>query len=190
MMNVYDNGMLYKNICVFCGAQNGVNPQFASWSYALGSAIATNQQTLVFGGGSNGLMGQVARGAIAANGKVIGIIPHQLKSKEGLTAQLTQVHFVETMGERKRLMDEYTNAYVVLPGGVGTLDELFDVWATAQTGFHQKPIIIANWSGYYDGLLSFLEQCIQEGFANQTHMEKITVVTSLEELMQNLSSSH
>ena len=181
--------MMYKNICVFCGSRNGVDPNFPKWSYELGSYIAKNQQTLIFGGGGNGLMGQVAHGALDANGKVIGIIPNQLQPKEGLVVNLTKAHFVNTMGERKQLMDDYADAYVVLPGGVGTFDELFDVWATAQTGFHQKPIFIANWSGYYDSLLLFLNQCVANGFVSDTHFEKIKVVSNLEQLVLGISST-
>ena len=93
------------------------------------------------------------------------------------------------MGERKQLMDDYANAYIVLPGGIGTLDELFDVWATSQTGFHQKPILIANWSGYYDGLISFLKDSIQNGFVSDSHFEKIKIISTVDELIQEISSS-
>ncbi len=181
--------MKFKNICVFCGSRNGADPNFPIWSYELGASIAKNQQTLVFGGGGNGLMGIVAQAALDAKGSVIGIIPHQLQSKEGLVENLTKAYFVKTMGERKQLMDDYANAYIVLPGGIGTLDELFDVWATSQTGFHHKPILIANWSGYYDGLISFLKDSIQNGFVSDSHFEKIKIISTVDELIQEISSS-
>jgi len=179
--------MMNKNICVFCGSRPGTDPNFATWAYALGAQIAKNNQVLVFGGGGSGLMGLLAQGALDAQGQVIGIIPNQLQVKEGLVDHLTKVHHVQTMGERKQIMDQYANAYVIIPGGVGTFDELFDVWATSQTGFHSKPIILANWSGYYDGLLSFLRQCVTGGFMSESHFEKIQVVNSLEELLNTLA---
>jgi uncharacterized protein (TIGR00730 family) len=178
-----------KNICVFCGSRPGKDPQFATWAYALGTQIANNNQVLVFGGGGGGLMGTLAHGALDANGQVIGIIPKHLQVQEALVEHLSEVHFVKTMGERKQLMDQFADAYVIIPGGIGTLDELFDVWATAQTGFHSKPIILANWSGYYDGLLSFLHQCVENGFMSSSHFEKIQVVNSQDELYQALSHS-
>ncbi len=178
--------MMMKNICVFCGSRPGIDPNFATWAYTLGSQIANNNQVLVFGGGGGGLMGILAQGALDANGQVIGIIPKQLQVQEALVEHLSKVHFVQTMGERKQLMDQFADAYVIIPGGIGTLDELFDVWATAQTGFHAKPIILANWSGYYDSLLSFLYQCVENGFVSKSHFEKIQVVNSQDELMQAL----
>ena len=187
-INLYYPFKMNKNICVFCGSRPGLDPNFAKWAYTLGSQIANNNQVLVFGGGGSGLMGILAQGALDANGRVIGIIPKQLQIQEALVEHLSKVHFVQTMGERKHLMDQYADAYVIIPGGVGTLDELFDVWATAQTGFHAKPIILANWSGYYDGLLSFLHQCIENGFMSKSHFEKIHVVNSPEELLQAISS--
>ena len=177
-----------KNICVFCGSRLGADPLFATWAYALGSHIAKLHQVLVFGGGGGGLMGNLAQGALDSQGEAIGIIPRQLQAKEGLVENLSKVHYVSTMGERKQIMDEYANVYVIIPGGVGTLDELFDVWANAQTGFHQKTIILANWSGYYDGLISFLNQCVQNGFMDASHFKKIQIVHSLEELVELLAS--
>jgi len=186
-MNLYYPFRMNKNICVFCGSRPGKDPQFATWAYSLGSQIANNNQTLVFGGGGSGLMGILAQGALDSHGQVIGIIPKQLEVQEAVVENLSKVHFVKTMGERKQLMDQFADTYVIIPGGIGTLDELFDVWATAQTGFHVKPIILANWLGYYDGLLSFLYQCVENGFMSTSHFEKIQVVNSQEELLQALS---
>lgn len=178
--------MMKKNICVFCGSRPGINPQFTTWAHDLGTSIAKNQHTLIFGGGGGGLMGSLAQGALDAKGAVVGIIPEQLKAKEVLVENLSKVHFVQSMGERKQIMASYADLYMIIPGGVGTLDELFDVWATAQTGFHQKPIILANWSGYYDGLLTFLQTCVTQGFMSSTHFDKIQVVTSIADLMMEL----
>ena len=172
-----------KNICVFCGSRPGNNPEWFQWALELGAQIAKNQQGLVFGGGSGGLMGQVAKGALGENGTVIGIIPHQLQPKEGLVEHLSEVHYVKTMSERKQRMDEFSDAYIIIPGGVGTLDEFFDVWATAQTGFHQKLIIRANWSGYYDGLISFLKHSVNQGLMAESHFEKIKIVHQPQEVL-------
>jgi len=180
-----------KNICVFCGSRPGNNPDWSNWTYELGVHIAQNNLGLVFGGGGRGLMGQVASGALSANGSVIGIIPHQLEMQEGLVEHLSEIHYVQTMSARKQLMDEFANAYVIIPGGVGTLDEFFEVWATAQTGFHEKLIILANWSGYYDGLINFLKHSVAQGMMSTSHFEKINIVSNLEEvkvLLQQLNA--
>ena len=178
--------MMKKNICVFCGSRPGNDPNFSSWAYALGSHIAKSDHGLVFGGGGGGLMGIVAQGALDHQGQVIGIIPNQLQLKEGLVENLTEVHHVQTMAQRKQLMDDFAQAYIVLPGGIGTLDEFFDVWATAQTGFHTKPIILANWSGYYNPLITFLNESIDHGFMSKSHWDKVKVVNSLEDLVQTI----
>jgi uncharacterized protein (TIGR00730 family) len=137
------------NIAVFCGSRFGSVPEWKNWAFDLGRGIAERGWGLVFGGGSRGLMGQVSEGVIQYQGRVTGVIPENLLSEKPEAEKLTALHYVKTMGERKQLMGQLADAFVIIPGGVGTFDELFDVWASSQIGFHQKSIILANWSGYY-----------------------------------------
>jgi uncharacterized protein (TIGR00730 family) len=175
-----------KNICVFCGSRPGANPDWSTWATQLGSEIAKMGHSLTFGGGAKGLMGNLANGAIDAGGEVIGIIPEQLEKIEGLVEHLTLVHYVKNMSARKELMDQFAEIYVVLPGGIGTMDEFFEVWTTAQVGYHHKPIILVNWSGYYDHLILFLKESAKNGMISDSHFEKILCVESLAELTQTL----
>ncbi len=178
-----------KNICVFCGSRLGSTNQWSTWAKDLGQGIATRNWTLVFGGGGNGLMGQLAQGALHQQGRVIGITPHGLQTEQANMAQLTELHYVQTMSERKEMMSNMANAFVIIPGGIGTFDELFEVWATAQIGFHKKPIILANWSGYYDGLIHFLQQSVQHGLMSESHFEKIQIVQTVPETFSCLEKS-
>ena len=152
----------------------------------LGRAIADAGYGLVFGGGSLGLMGIVADAAIKANGHVIGIIPKGLTAREPVQQELQELFVVDDIIERKRLMIEKSMAFVILPGGLGTLDELFEVWTGKQVGAHKKPIIIANWDGYYDKLISFLKQADQHGFLNGDHFDHITITHAVEDTMSTL----
>jgi len=171
-----------KHVCVFCGSRQGSNPDWSEWAEAFGGHIAVLGHTLIFGGGAGGLMGKVAQGAINQGGEVVGIIPEQLIEKEGLVKDLSEVHYVQTMSERKEWMSKLAHAFVILPGGIGTLDEFSEVWTNAQIGFHSKPIILVNWSGYYDHLLYFLESCAKNGMMTDAHFEKIQIVDTPEDL--------
>jgi uncharacterized protein (TIGR00730 family) len=177
-----------KNICVFCGSRSGNNPIWSTWASSFGGYLATKQYGLVFGGGAGGLMGSLAQGSIHAGGKVIGVIPNQLIQQEGLVKELSEVHLVDSLSERKNLMDQLSDIYVVLPGGIGTLDEFSEVWTNAQIGYHEKPIILVNWSGYYDKLIDFFDNCSQNGMMTNKHFSKVHTVHTLEELEQYLES--
>jgi uncharacterized protein (TIGR00730 family) len=144
---------------------------------------------IVFGGGRLGLMGAVAKAAIEANGSVIGIIPKGLTSREPIQQQLTELYVVDDIIERKRLMIEKSDAFLVLPGGFGTLDELFEVWTGLQVGAHQKPIIIANWGGYYDKLLAFLKQADEHGFLNGDHLNGAEIINDVDDIIKALQKS-
>ena len=172
-----------KNICVFCASRQGDNLNTIAKASDLGRAIADSGYGLVFGGGQLGLMGTVASAAIEANGHVIGIIPKGLTSREPVQQELKELFVVDDIIERKRLMIERSAAFVVLPGGLGTLDELFEVWTGKQVGAHNKPVIIANWDGYYDKLIAFLKQADEHGFLNGDHLSHINITHSVEELM-------
>jgi uncharacterized protein (TIGR00730 family) len=134
-------------------------------------------------------MGAVAKAAIEANGSVIGIIPKGLTSREPIQQQLTELFVVDDIIERKRLMMEKSDAFLILPGGLGTLDELFEVWTGLQVGAHTKPIIIANWGNYYDQLLSFLKQADEHGFLNGDHLKGAIVINDIDEILTTLKKS-
>jgi uncharacterized protein (TIGR00730 family) len=177
------------NICVFCGAKDGDNLSTIAKASDLGRGLAEEGFGVVFGGGRYGLMGSVAKAAIESNGRVIGIIPTGLTSREPVQQELTELFVVNDIIERKRLMIEKSDAFLILPGGLGTLDELFEVWTGRQVKAHTKPIIIANWDGYYDKLLSFLHQADHHGFLNGDHLDGVEIVNSVEEVIETLKKS-
>ena len=152
------------SICVYCGSKPGKQPEFAQLATQVGTWIGAHGGQLVYGGGRNGLMGLVAEATMAAGGTVVGIIPSALVDKEWAHHGCTELHVVETMHERKRLMAEKADAFLALPGGIGTFEELFEVWTWRQLGYHHKPVGILNSLGYYDGLMAFIAQVVQAGF--------------------------
>ena len=175
-----------KNVCVFCGSRHGTNPEWTTLADALGKGIAQRGWKLIFGGGGSGLMGAVANATLQNKGEVVGIIPKGLTSEEPVITNLTELHIVKTMRERKEMMDDFSDAFVIIPGGIGTLEELFEVWTARQVGFHDKPVILANWNGYYDKLLEFIHQSHRDGFLTQSHLAKLEVVNTLEEIFESL----
>ncbi|RFO96998.1 TIGR00730 family Rossman fold protein [Rhodoferax lacus] len=158
------------SICVYCGSKPGTNPLFAEAAVAVGQWIAAHGGQLVYGGGSGGLMGIVADATLAAGGRVVGIIPKALVEKEWAHHGCTELHIVDNMHERKRMMAERADAFLALPGGIGTLEELFEVWTWRQLGYHDKPIGLLNTAGYYDGMLAFLAQAVASEFMGDWQM--------------------
>lgn len=154
------------SICVYCGSRPGANPAYADAARFVGTWIARRNGQLVYGGGRNGLMGIAADAALQAGGRVIGIIPKALVEKEWAHEGCTELHIVDTMHERKRMMAEKADAFLALPGGIGTLEELFEVWTWRQLGYHDKPVGILNTAGYYTGLLDFLNASVAQHFMN------------------------
>jgi uncharacterized protein (TIGR00730 family) len=164
-----------RRVCVFCGASAGNDPRYAAAAADLGRALAARSIELVTGGGKVGLMGVVADATLAAGGKVVGIIPRFLEEREVAHRGLNELHVVESLHERKALMHELSDGFVVLPGGFGTLDELMESVTWAQLGLHAKPIGIVNVAGYFDELLSFVEGARSAGFIPAAHGEILTV---------------
>jgi uncharacterized protein (TIGR00730 family) len=162
-------GRTVRSICVFCGSRPGDDPAFATAAAALGSAIARRGLRLVYGGAKVGLMGALANAALAAGGEVIGVIPRGLVSKEIAHDGLQELFLTETMHERKERMILLSDAFVSMPGGWGTYDELFEVLTLAQIGFHDKPSAFLNVLGYFDPLLSLLEHTVAHSFAAPQH---------------------
>ncbi len=175
-----------SHVCVFCGASSGNDPSFARDADALGRALARRGMTLVFGGGSVGLMGAVADGAIAQGGRTIGVITELLHDKELGHRGLTSMHVVKTMHERKMTMALHADAFVVLPGGFGTLDEMFEIIAWAQLGIHAKPVGLVNTSGFYDGLLAFLDHAGASGFLRLNHRLHVIAQRDPDRLLDGL----
>jgi len=174
------------SICVYCGSRPGVDPQFAEAAREVGQWIGRHGGQLVYGGGNNGLMGLVADATLQAGGQVVGVIPESLVIKEFAKRDCTELHVVQTMHERKRLMAERADAFLALPGGIGTFEELFEVWTWRQLGYHDKPVGVLNVAGYYDRLLSFMAQTVDAGFVGTWQMELIQVEQRAERLLPSL----
>ena len=152
------------SLCVYCGSRPGELPAYADAARAVGHEIGRRGWQLVYGGGRAGLMGVVADAALEAGAAVVGVIPRSLMDRELGHPALTELHVVETMHQRKTMMAERSDAFVALPGGIGTFEELFEVWTWRQLGYHDKPIGLLNVAGYYDQLLAFLQQSEARGF--------------------------
>lgn len=180
--------MPLRSICVFCGASPGVNPLYRETAEALGRHIGERGLRLVYGGGAVGLMGVVADAAMAAGGEVIGIIPHSLERSEIGHRGLTRLEVVDGMHARKARMAELSDAFIALPGGLGTLEELFEVWTWGQLGYHAKPLGLLDVNGFYDKLSLFLDHLVDEGFVRAPHREMLQRGASPAELLTNLEN--
>ena len=161
------------SLCVYCGSRAGNSPEFSALAHEVGSWIAQRGGQLIYGGGHNGLMGIMADATLAGGGRVIGVIPKALVDKEFAHTGCTELHIVENMHERKRIMAEHADAFLALPGGIGTLEEFFEVWTWRQLGYHDKPVGLLNMNGFYDHLLTFLNSAVAAGFMNAWQMDLI-----------------
>jgi hypothetical protein len=155
-----------RSVCVYCGSRHGQRAAFTGAAQALGRAIGARGLRLVYGGGNVGLMGEVADAALAAGAPVLGVIPQALLAREVGHSGLSELRVVQTMHQRKQAMAEASDAFVALPGGIGTLEELFEVWTWRQLGYHDQPIGLLNVEGYYDPLLDFLDRSVTEDFVS------------------------
>jgi uncharacterized protein (TIGR00730 family) len=181
---------MYANrptLCVYCGSRDGLRPAYAAAAQALGRLIGERGWSLVYGGGRVGLMGVVADAALAAGAPVLGVIPESLVRREVGHAGLTELQVVATMHERKQRMAEAADAFVALPGGIGTLEELYEVWSWQHLGYHGKPVALLDTEGYFSRLLAFMEHTRAEGFVSeeqaaalQVHNHPATLMASLE----------
>lgn len=161
------------SVCVYCGSRPGVNPAFADAAKFVGTWIGEHGGQLVYGGGRAGLMGLVADATLEAGGRVVGVIPEALAEKECAHLACTELHIVETMHDRKRMMAERADAFLALPGGIGTFEELFEVWTWRQLGYHDKPIGILNTAGYFDQLLLFMANAVEQQFLGDSQMRLV-----------------
>ena len=174
------------SVCVYCGSRPGENPLFAAAAQAVGGWIGAQGGQLVYGGGRSGLMGLVAQATAQAGGRVVGVIPQSLVDKEHANHACDELHIVQTMHERKALMAERSHAFLALPGGIGTFEELFEVWTWSQLGYHDKPIGLLDVAGYYQPLLTFLAGSVQAGFMGPWQMDLVRVGTEPAQLLGEL----
>lgn len=174
------------SLCVYCGSRSGNSPVFAELARQVGTWIGRHGGQLVYGGGRAGLMGIMADAALAADARVIGVIPKALVEKEWAHTGCTELHVVENMHERKRIMAEHADAFLALPGGIGTLEEFFEVWTWRQLGYHDKPVGLLNLDGFYDSLLTFLGSAVTDGFMNEWQMGLIRTGSDADQLMAEL----
>ena len=174
------------SVCVYCGSRNGSLPAYAEVAQQVGQWIGKHQGQLVYGGGNNGLMGLVAQATAQAGGRVVGIIPKALQSHENTRTACDEVHVVDTMHERKRMMADRADVFLALPGGIGTFEEFFEVWTWRQLGYHDKPVGLLNTEGYYDGLLQFAQHSVTQGFLSDWQLDLIRCSAQPEALLQEL----
>lgn len=179
---------MIKRITVFCGSSSGSEPEYVIQAKALGKALAEQNIELVYGGAKIGLMGAVADGTLQAGGSVTGIIPKFLKSKEVAHDGLTELITVTSMHERKTKMNELCDAVIALPGGFGTLEELFEMLTWAQLGLHQKPIILFNMGGFYDSLIDLLKNMVDKKLLKKTNFDMLLVSNTITDLFTQLKN--
>lgn len=177
------------NLCIFCASSIGQNPQHCLTARLLGRLMAEQNIGLMYGGASVGLMGEVANACLQAGGYVEGVIPEDLFTKEVGHEGLHWLYKTRSMHTRKAIMAERSSAFVALPGGFGTLDELFEILTWSQLGIHHKPIGLLNVDGYYDALLQFLQHAVREGLLNPLHLARLRVYTELQELLDGLRTA-
>ena len=176
------------SLCVYCGSRQGRDPAYGAAARAVGASLGRRGWRLVHGGGGSGLMGALADGALAAGARTLGVIPDALMTRELGHPGLDRLVVVQTMHERKRLMAEHSDAFLALPGGIGTFEELFEVWTWLQLGYHAKPVGLLNVSGYYDALLEFLDHSVAQGFVPPAQRALLCVDDDPEALLDRLAT--
>jgi uncharacterized protein (TIGR00730 family) len=180
---------LFKRICVFCGSSLGARPEYGQAAAELGRVLAGSGIGLVYGGARVGLMGALADAVLAAGGEAIGVMPRALMEKEIAHSGLTELHVVESMHERKTLMSDLADAFILLPGGFGSWEEFCEVVTWLQLGMHQKPCGVLNVAGYYDALINLTEHAAAEGFLRSAHRDLVIVADNPEQLLLQLSAA-
>jgi uncharacterized protein (TIGR00730 family) len=177
-----------KRITVFCGSSSGTEEIYTSQAILLGQTLAKRNIELVYGGAKVGLMGAVADGVLSSGGKVIGVLPNFLRSKEIAHKQLTELILVDTMHERKTKMNDLCDGVIALPGGFGTLEELFEMLTWGQLGLHKKPIAILNIDGYYDALIVFVQTMTDKGLLKEVNQQMLLVSDSIDDLLDKMEN--
>jgi len=177
-----------QSVCVFCGSNTGNGDVYSAAARALAGAIARRGLRLVYGGGSIGLMGVLGEAALAAGSHVIGVTPRRLLERELVHKGLSELHVVETMNERKALMAELSDVFIALPGGMGTLDELFEMLTWTQLGFHRKPCGLLDAGNYFDRLMAFLDHAVAERFVMPEHRSMLIAEADADRLLDRLGN--
>ena len=177
-----------NRIAVYCGSSPGADPVYAAAARALGAEMAMQGIGLVFGGGRIGLMGVIADAVLEAGGEVIGVIPTALEEKELAHTGCTELHVVSTMHERKSLMADFAKGFIAMPGGFGTLDEMFEMLTWGQLGYHARPCGFLNISGFYDSLFTFLDHCVEARFVTRVHREMVITAADPGELLDSMKA--
>jgi hypothetical protein len=178
-----------RRLAVYCGSAAGSRPEFADATRATAVAIVRNGVDLVYGGGRLGLMGLIADCVLAGGGRVYGVIPTALVNLEVAHTGLTELHRVETMHERKAKMTDLADAFLALPGGVGTLDELFEAWSWNALGYHKKPFCLLNVGGFWDGMIRFIDQATESGFLSARRRSQLLVADTPEQALEMLDEA-
>jgi uncharacterized protein (TIGR00730 family) len=179
---------ILRRVCVFCGSKHGDRPVYTEAARAMGTALAAGGIGLVYGGGSVGLMGVVADAVLDAGGEVIGVIPERMSDREIAHYGLSDLRIVGSMHERKALMYELSDGFVALPGGLGTLEELFEITTWSQLGLHAKPTGLLDVAGFYTPLVGFLDQLVTEGFVAEHHRRLLRVADKPAALLEQLAA--
>ena len=178
-----------NRLAVYCGSSMGTDPAFAETARALGVEMATRGIGLVYGGGRLGLMGIVADAVMENGGEAYGVIPQALIDLEVAHTGLTELHIVGSMHERKALMTDLTDAFIAIPGGIGTLDELFEAWSWNALGYHAKPFALLNVHGFWDGMIGFLDHVVTSGFVSEARRAQLLVADGIDEAIDKLDSA-
>jgi uncharacterized protein (TIGR00730 family) len=177
-----------KSIAVFCGSCEGNDPIIIDEAYRLGKTFAEQNITLVYGGSKIGIMGKVAQAVIDAKGKTIGVIPTFLKTKEVVNNNLSELVVTQNMHDRKVIMYDRSDGFIIIPGGFGTMDEFFEITTWGQLGLHSKPIGILNTNGYYDALITQCKMMVERGFLKQENFEAIVIDSTIEGLLSKMNN--
>lgn len=177
-----------NSVCVFCGSNSGNGASYLLAAQRLGRIIAEKNLTLVYGGGNVGLMGELANTVLQYNGKVIGVIPQDLVARETALRDVTDLRIVNSMHERKALMSELSDGFIAMPGGIGTLEEFFEIWTWAQLGIHSKPVCLFNANNYYDLLIKFIYNIVSENFVKEETLQMILIESDPEALIEKMKS--
>ncbi len=178
-----------KRLAVYCGSATGSRPEFADATRATAAAMLGRGVDLVYGGGRLGLMGLIADSVLAGGGRVYGVIPKALVNLEVAHTGITELHTVETMHERKAKMTDLADAFLALPGGIGTLDELFEAWSWNALGYHAKPLCLLNVDGFWDGMITFIDHATESGFLSARRRQQLLVASTPEEALELLDEA-
>ena len=174
------------NVAIYCGSSFGNNKIYEESAKLLAKKLAEKSLNIVYGGSIQGLMGIISNESLKYNNTVIGVITYDLMNKEIENKDITKIYKVETINQRKEKMEELSDAFIAMPGGYGTFEEIFEVISSAQIGYHKKPCVFFNVNGYYDYLIKFLENCLKEGFINKTYVDMLIISEDIDEIIEKI----